>query len=399
MLSIWTSLLTKSRPVANSAPHSALSTTVQLQSSCDPPNALGFTFAADVIKRNRQLILVLRETVTSFTTSCLIEDERHDTLRDVLIRLCIDLRPLDGPIAVIHTDPAPGFKSLVDDKRLRHHRMSIELGRIKNPNKNPVAEKAIRELIDELLRQDPMGDAISPLTLSVATSCLNSRIRSRGLLAREMWYQRDQFTNNQIPFTDQQLILEQRLRTTNHPHSEHAKAPGKTTPLDTVVEIGDLVYLHADRNKTRSRDSYLVISVEGVWCNVRKFMGNQLRSTSSAIRSPLLPTLFLPCPAVQPLRMTVKTMTLFRHPLLHRTYPPSSQHLLLPHLWYPCLCLVHLRPKRCLKLRVWHLMPLWPLPTPPSRPAPASSTQCDFTGPRHPRTKTLLAQASSSQVP
>ena len=100
-----------------------------------------------------------------------------------------------------------------------------------------------------------------------------------------MWYQRDQFTNNQIPFTDQQLILEQqRLRTTNHPHSEHAKAPGKTTLLGTVVEIGDLVYLHADCNKTRSRDRYLVISVKGVWCNVRKFVGNQLRSTSYRVK-------------------------------------------------------------------------------------------------------------------
>ena len=162
------------------AARSTVPSIIHLQSSCDPPKALGFFFAVDVIKRNRQPILVLRETVTSFTTSCLIEDERHDTLRDALIRLCIDLRPLDGPIAVIRTDPAPGFKSLVDDELLRRHRMSIELGRIKNPNKNPVVEKAIRELSDELLRQYPMGGAISPLTLSVATSCLNSCIRSRG---------------------------------------------------------------------------------------------------------------------------------------------------------------------------------------------------------------------------
>lgn len=136
---------------------------------------------------------------------------------------------------------------------------------MKNLNKYPVAEKAVRELIDELLRQDPMGGAISPVTLSVDTSCLNSRIRSRGLSAREMWYQGEQFTNHQIPFTDQHLILEQqRLRTANHPHSEHAKDPGKMPPLDTAVEIGDLVYLHADRNKTRSGNRYLVFSIEGV---------------------------------------------------------------------------------------------------------------------------------------
>ena len=44
------------------------------------------------------------------------------------------------------------------------------------------------------------------------------------------------------------------------------------------------MYLHADRNKTRSRDRYLVISAEGVWCNIRKFVGNQLRSTSYHVK-------------------------------------------------------------------------------------------------------------------
>ena len=54
---------------------------IQPQSTCDPPNSVGITFAADVIKRYRQLVFVLRETVISFTCTCLIEDERKDTLR------------------------------------------------------------------------------------------------------------------------------------------------------------------------------------------------------------------------------------------------------------------------------------------------------------------------------
>ena len=39
------------------------------------PEAVGVSFAADVIKRSRQLILVLRECVTSFTATTLLEDE------------------------------------------------------------------------------------------------------------------------------------------------------------------------------------------------------------------------------------------------------------------------------------------------------------------------------------
>ena len=197
-------------------------------------------FAADVIKRNRQLILVLRECVTSFTSSTLIDDERHQTLRDALIRLCIELRPLDGPPAVIRSDPAPGFNALTNDELLRQHRITLEIGRTKNINKNPVAEKAVQELEMELLRQDPLNGTVTPLSLSAATATLNSRIRSRGLSAREMWTQRDQFSGSQLPVNDRDLITEQhneRLR--NHPFSVKAKAPsGKSiTPPPTSTPI------------------------------------------------------------------------------------------------------------------------------------------------------------------
>ena len=94
---------------------------------------------------------------------------------------------MDGPPAVIRTHPAPGFKALVNDPLLKKQRITIELGQAKNPNKNPVAERAVQELETELLRQEPLGGAVSPLTLAVATSALNSRIRSRGLSSREMW--------------------------------------------------------------------------------------------------------------------------------------------------------------------------------------------------------------------
>ena len=102
----------------------ALSQTPQAsieQSSCEPPHAVGISFAAEVLERSRQLILVLWESVTSYTSTMVIEHERHHTLRDALVRLCIQVRPLQGPPAVIRPDPAPGFKSLVNDQLLQHH--------------------------------------------------------------------------------------------------------------------------------------------------------------------------------------------------------------------------------------------------------------------------------------
>lgn len=225
--------------------------------------------------------------VTSYTVSCLIQNERADSLRDALVATCVQLRPLDGPPAVIRTDPAPGFVSLVHDAILKQHRICLEVGRVKNRNKNPVAEKAIQELEDELLRlhsHEP-GAYVSPRMLAVATANLNARIRSRGLSAREMWSQRDQFTNQQIPVSDQELIMKQHnQRTSNHHHSALSKTPKGRQPPESQVHVGDLVYLFSDRDKTKARQRYLVVSIDGNWCNINKFTGNQLRSTSYRVK-------------------------------------------------------------------------------------------------------------------
>ncbi|CAC5376647.1 unnamed protein product [Mytilus coruscus] len=113
------------------------------QSSEDPPDLVGISFVADVLKRNRQLILVVRETVTSYTSTCFIQDEKLGSLRDGLIHLLIPLKPLNGPSVVIRVDPAPGFRPLCNDSYLKQLNISIEIGRVKNQNKNPVGDKAI----------------------------------------------------------------------------------------------------------------------------------------------------------------------------------------------------------------------------------------------------------------
>ena len=147
------------------------------------------------------MVLVVRECATSYTNTCLVEDECHETLRSALIHL-------DGPLAAIRRGPAPDFTSLVDDKLLLYHRLGIEVGRIKNMDKNPVAEKAIRELEDELLRQEPTGGAMTPLSQALATAWLNTHIHNRGCSAKELLMQRDQFSNQQIPVSDlDQMIL------------------------------------------------------------------------------------------------------------------------------------------------------------------------------------------------
>lgn len=254
------------------------------QSSSDPPDVVGISFAADVLQRTKQRIIVLRETATSFTVTRIIPDETGESLLSALVCLCVELRPMDGPIAVIRVDPAPGFLQLREDKRLLDLRLRIEVGLTKNRNKNPVAEKAIAELEFELMRQDPSGSAVTPISLAIATSRLNSRIRSRGLSAREMWLQRDQFTNVQIPISDQEMILKQQdQRTTNHPYSEKSKHP-MSEPHDDSPQVGDIVYLHDDRSKHHARERYIITSIDGEWAFIRKFSGSRLRATSYKVK-------------------------------------------------------------------------------------------------------------------
>ncbi len=257
------------------------------QTTSDPPESIGVTFAADVLKRERQLIFVLRENITSVTGAVIIENEQAQSLREAIIRLCVEIRPLDGPHTVVRVDPAPGFVALRNDVSLHNHRIGLEIGRVKNPNKNPIAERAIQEIEEEILRQDPTGGPVSLLGLSLVVARLNSRIRKQGLSSREMWTQRDQFTNSQLPISDRQLIqTKYDMRVTNHPYSEQSKSRSQpVNAVDTItVSVGDLVYLHADRNKTLARPRYLVVSSDQDWCNIRKFAGSQLRSASYKVK-------------------------------------------------------------------------------------------------------------------
>jgi len=255
------------------------------QTSDDPPESIGSSFAADVMRQNRQMVFVLRETVTSYTITRLLDNETQESLRSALLCSCLELRSLDGPNAVVRVDPAPGFIALRNDRALASNGISLEFGRVKNPNKNPVAERAIQELELELLKASTGSKTITAMSLAIATARLNSRIRSRGLSAREMWLQRDQFNNDQIPISDMTLIkAQQESRESNHPYSEHAKSPTKPQPQHPCVQPGDLVYIITDKSKTHARERYLVSSVNDNWCFIKKFSGPRLRDTSYKVK-------------------------------------------------------------------------------------------------------------------
>ena len=255
------------------------------QTTSEPPKAVATRFSADVIRRTRQFILVLREHVTSYTAATLIQNEQHTTLRDALLTLCVTLHAVEGPPASIRVDPAPGFQSLVNDTILQGYGISIDIGDSKNKNKNPVAERAVQEVEIELLKLDPAGNPVSSVSLAIAVSHLNSRLHASGLSSREMWSQRDQFSNQQIVLSDSTLINEHHDRKlANHPSSEKSKAFCRPRRLQPEIVPGHLVHLYNDLNKTKARERYLVVSTEHPYLILRKFTDRHFRGPTYRVK-------------------------------------------------------------------------------------------------------------------
>lgn len=255
------------------------------QTSSPPPSAIGTTFAADVIRRQRQFIFILREYVTCYTLACIIPDERAHTLRDAILSLCLQLRASEAPPATICVDPAPGFQSLIDDSILQTYNISVEIGHRKNRNKNPVAERAVQEMEIELLKVDPAGNPADNASLTVACNHLNSRIRSRGLSSREMFWQRDQFNNCQITTSDEALItLQHQQQEANHLPSERVKAPNCLRRPPCAARIGDLVHIYSDQSKLQCRDRYYVCDVQPTYLTLRKLTDIHFRCPPTKVK-------------------------------------------------------------------------------------------------------------------
>jgi hypothetical protein len=236
------------------------------------------------MRRYKQYILVLRETVTSYTRTALIDNERHDTLRNALLIMTSDFKSGNDSGITIRVDAAPAFQSLSKDQILDQQGIRLVIGRLKNMNKNAVVDKAIEELGLEFLKVSPEGGPMTGVTLAQATARMNSRIRHSNLSALEMWTQRDQVTGAQLPLSDQYLIQQQhQLRDKNHQYSAKSKCHGRHG-LTIDFKVGDLVYIKAERDKTKSRDKYIIVSIRSPWCSVRKFTTAQFRSRTYDIK-------------------------------------------------------------------------------------------------------------------
>ena len=117
------------------------------------PTVIGSSFSADVIKREKQKILFLVDKFSSFVVAQIILNEKHDTLQHYLIQVCTPFKHVDG--CSIRVANAPGFLALKHYKLLSSLDITLDFGRIKNKNHNPIPDKIIQELEIEIKRLAP----------------------------------------------------------------------------------------------------------------------------------------------------------------------------------------------------------------------------------------------------
>ena len=236
----------------------------------------GKTLSADVMRRFGQKILVVRDTLTSFTSATFTKDETVQELRAALLITCL---PMQFQSSVIRVDCAPALRSLQNDSELKRLGIEIDLGNEKNPNKNPVADKAIQELELEILKLNKTPSSISASSLVQAVCNLNARIRHNGLSAKEMFLGRDQVDGSRLCFTDNFLSMSQNQnRVSNHLPSATSKARGGMVAKQTDVSAGSLVYIKHEGDKFNPRESYIVVQRNKDSAIVQKMDKGKFRS-------------------------------------------------------------------------------------------------------------------------
>ena len=272
------------------------------QTTTKPPDKIGTWFASDIINRENQRILLIRENISSLTHGTMIPSETSQSFRDGLITTISRFRPPSGSEVVIRVDGASGFHGLLKDPLLESYHIKLEIGEAKNINKNPISERSISEFHTELCKLKPQGGKISESELSLIIANMNSRVRESGYSSQEVWTMRDQYTGEKLPIEDSYLIDEKyRNRLKKHEASAKYKGRGKIKEDHVNTKVGEVVYLYQDGVKTNSRSKYIVMEVDTDYCTVQKLTEKQFRGKRYRVRkSDLIKTESYPESKIEP---------------------------------------------------------------------------------------------------
>ena len=238
----------------------------------------GTHFVADVMRRSKQKILVIRDQFSSFTLAQFIETENHQDLQNAIIKMITPIRANDS--VIIRTDQATGFQKMKNIKSLEDLKITLELSDDYSKNGTAVVDKGIQELEREITILHPKESPIDEITLSKALLNLNDRLRRNGNLSAEnILFSRDEKLKENLTINDKILAADQL----------QARNTAKHKQLSVVNEqnftVGDSVMLRENPKKHNVRDKFLVTNVQQGKVSMQKVTNHLLRNGNSQLRS------------------------------------------------------------------------------------------------------------------
>ena len=283
------------------------------------PDGFGTSFSADVLERTSQSIFVCKEEMSQYVLARLVEDQTATSLRHAIIDTTSHLINMSG--GKIRLDSAPGFQSLAksqnNDPILQQLNLKIDLGHPLNKNQNPSGESTIGELKRELLNIVGKDDQVTISTLALATRNLNQRIRSNKKSAWEFLTSRDSMTSRPFLNDDEQELKDLKDRREKQ-HLANEKQKSKTRKRIDHVDYkqGDVVMFRDVDNYDAVRDTYIVVSDDGIDVTLRKFK-KQMRLKTYVVKREQIILIFSPS--------TLKNSTNTKEPTPPHQVPLSTK--------------------------------------------------------------------------
>ena len=113
--------------------------------SNEVPSSPGESFTVDVMKENKQLVLVAVDNFSAYMSTTFIKSEKEEDLRDGILSAVTPF--MASSLSKIRVDRAPGFTKMSTQKKtLDDLGIDIELGNAKNKNSLAIADLKIKEL-------------------------------------------------------------------------------------------------------------------------------------------------------------------------------------------------------------------------------------------------------------
>ena len=253
---------------------------VLLNDTTATTDGIASNFAADVIERHSQKILIVRENLSQYTRGVIIQDQTSQTLQAALLSLILDLIPDSG--TTVRVDGATAFQAIQKEANvagtiLNKYKIKIEIGRLLNKNKNPTAENAIQEVQKEILRLTKRTGPISPTELLLVLNNINSRIRYNGFTPKEILFRRDTLQNKPMDIHEEDITQQQmKQRHESAKSNEKFKSKSHSKTPKFLFKIGDLVFLRSGKDKNTPRELYIIEDKDEKHFLIRK-MNNRLR--------------------------------------------------------------------------------------------------------------------------